>query len=110
MDTNYTYVFISPEIALLKKFKKHVLDRPEFTDWLYLLAIDEIHLVDEWGKQFQPLYSEIQKVKKQIPCHIPLLGILATLTKKAQSLVIQKIGFLPNFKLMQTLFDHPEIM
>ena len=47
---NYTHVFTSPEIALSKKFKKHVLDRNEFTDRLCLLAIDKIHLVDEWGK------------------------------------------------------------
>lgn len=28
----YIHVFTSPEIELLKKFKKHVLDQPEFID------------------------------------------------------------------------------
>lgn len=44
---HYTHVFTSPEIALSKKFKKCMLDQQTFTDRLYLLAIDEIHLVDE---------------------------------------------------------------
>lgn len=59
---NYTYVFISPEIAYLKKFKKYVFDYNKFTDWLYLLTIDEIYLINEWGKQFRPLYAEIKKI------------------------------------------------
>lgn len=45
----YTHIFTSPEIALFKQFKKHVLDDTEFTDRLCLLAIDEIHLVDQWA-------------------------------------------------------------
>lgn len=48
----YTHVFTSPEIALSKKFKKCILDQHEFTDRLSLIAIDETHLVDEWGKNF----------------------------------------------------------
>lgn len=43
----YTYIFTSPEIVLSKKFKKNILDDPEFTDQLYLLTIDEIYLVDQ---------------------------------------------------------------
>ena len=59
---NYTHVFTSPEIALSKKFKKNILHQHVFTDRLCLLAIDKIHLVEEWGKQFRPLYAEIKKV------------------------------------------------
>ena len=79
----YTHIFTSPEIALSKKFKKNILDDPEFTDRLCLLAIDEIHLVDKWEKTFCLLYAEIEKVRKRIPCNIPLLGISGTLTKRA---------------------------
>lgn len=42
----YTHIFTSPEIAFSKKFKKNVFDDPEFTDRLFLLAVDEVHLVD----------------------------------------------------------------
>ena len=43
---DYTHVFTSPEIALSKKFKLHVLDNLCFANRLSLLAIDEIHLVE----------------------------------------------------------------
>lgn len=107
---NYTHVFTSPEIALSKKFKKNVLDNSFFTDRLCLLAIDEIHLVEQWGRSFRPLYAEIEKVRKRIPCHIPLLGVSATLTKKTRMIVVDKSGFHPFYKLMQTSLDRPEIM
>lgn len=49
---DYTHIFTSLEIAFSKKFKNYILDQPSFIDCLYLLAIDEIHLVEEWGKNF----------------------------------------------------------
>lgn len=44
---NYTYVFTSPEIALFKKFKANIPDDHRFASRLSILAIDEIHLVEE---------------------------------------------------------------
>lgn len=69
----YTYIFTNPEIGLSKKFKKNVLDSFQFTDCLYLFAIDKIHLVKEWNKNFWSLYTEIEKVLKIIPCHVLFL-------------------------------------
>lgn len=97
---NYTHVSTSPEIALSKKFKKNILDQNVFTDRLYLLAVDEIHLVEEWSKQFRPLYAEIEKVRKKIPAHIPLVGVSAIMTPKIWAKVVSKAGFLPNYQLM----------
>lgn len=42
----YTYIFTSSKIILSKKFKKNILDLSSFTDRLYLLAIDKIHMVN----------------------------------------------------------------
>lgn len=58
----YTYIFISLKIFLSKKFKKNIFDDSEFTDKPFLLAIDEIHLDDQWKKAFRPLYANIEKV------------------------------------------------
>ena len=106
----YTHVFTSPEIAFSKRFKNSVLDQTFFTDRLALLAVDEIHLVEEWGNNFRPMYAEIEKVRKRIPCYVSLLGVSATLTKNVRSQVVEKAGFLPNHHLMQTSLDWPEIM
>lgn len=87
-----------------------MLDNSRFASRLCLLAIDEIHLVEQWVKSFRPLYAEIAKVRKRLPCHVPLLSVLATLTKKTRSLVLEKSGFHLNYALMQTSLDRPKIM
>lgn len=107
---NYTHIFTNPEIAFSKKFKKCILDQQSFTNCLCLLAIDEIHFIKEWGKSFWPMYAEIEKVWKKIQCHIPFLGVFATMTKFVRSQVIAKAGFLPDYRLMQTSLDQSEIM
>lgn len=80
VQDHFTHVSTSPEIALSKKFKKKVLDHYLFRDQLCLLAVDEIHLVEELGKQFQPFYIEIEKVQKKIPAEVLLVGVSATLS------------------------------
>ena len=106
----YTHVFTSPEIVLSKKFKKSILDDPQFTNRLCLLTIDEIYLVDQWEQVFRPLYAKIEKVRKRIPYNIPLLSVSATLTKKTQTKILEEVGFLSNYRLMQTSLDRLEIM
>lgn len=56
------------------------------------------------------MYTEIEKVRKRIPCHVPLLGVSATMTKSTCSRVIAKAGSLLEHRLMQTSLDRPEIM
>ena len=51
-NRGYTHVFTSLEIALSKKFKQFILDCSSFTKRFCMLAVDEIHLVEEWGKDF----------------------------------------------------------
>lgn len=58
----YIHVFTSPEIALSKQFKQSILDKLLFTNCLCLLVIDEIYLIEEWGKNFCPIYAKIEKV------------------------------------------------
>ena len=58
----YTYVFISLEIAISKKFKKYLLDCFFFTNHLYLLAINEIYLLEEWSKSFRQIFAESEKI------------------------------------------------
>lgn len=60
-SSDYTHIFTSLEIALFEKLKANILDNLCFARWLYLLAIDEIYLIEEWGKNFWPLYVKIGK-------------------------------------------------
>ena len=73
------------------------------------MTIDEIHLVEKWGKSFCPLYSEIEKIKNRIPHHVLPLDVSSTLTKMQRLHVLNKAGFRENHQLMQTLLDRQEI-
>lgn len=44
---NYTHVFISPEIALSKKFKANSLHNLFFAKQISFLAMNKIYLVEE---------------------------------------------------------------
>lgn len=99
------YIFTSLEIALSKKFEKNALDNLEFTNWLFLFAIDKIYLVDQWEKTFCPLYTKIEKIQKEIPHDVSLLGISAILSKQAQNNILEKTRFKLSYCLMQTSLD-----
>ena len=109
-NKRYTHVFTSSKIALFKKFKSSVFDQNSFTNRLCLLAIDEIHLLKEWGKNFRPMCAKIEKVQRRISCHVYLLWVSATLTKNFHLRVVKKAWFLPNYKLMQTPLNCQKII
>lgn len=61
-------------------------------------------------KGLRPLYIGIEKVWKRITCDVLILGVSATLTKQAQTEILDKIRFRTGYCLMQTSLDWPEIM
>lgn len=58
----YICLSIILKTAISKKFKKRILDYFSLTDYLYLLAVDKIHLVKDWGKNFCLIYAKIEKI------------------------------------------------
>ena len=100
VNRRYSHVFTNSKIALSKIFKQHLLDYFLFTTYLCLLIINEIHLVKEWDKHFQLIYTKIKKVRKKISYHILFLEILAILIEKVRQNVVEKAGFPPNYWLL----------
>ncbi|KAG1816664.1 uncharacterized protein BJ212DRAFT_1271194, partial [Suillus subaureus] len=41
-----------------------------FTDNLFNIMFDKGHCISEWGKDFQPLYSELGNLRWYLPAHI----------------------------------------
>lgn len=51
-NKRYSHMFTRPKIASFKKFKSNILYSLFFTEQFCLLALDEIHLIKKWDKDF----------------------------------------------------------
>lgn len=58
----FTHVLLSPELAIRDKFRPTVM-HPGFRDRLALVAVDEAHLVAQWGKDFRTDYARLHQVR-----------------------------------------------
>ncbi|KAI9780356.1 MAG: hypothetical protein M1839_006779 [Geoglossum umbratile] len=74
----FNHVLTSPEIALGKKLLP-VLQDSKFQDRLVLVAIDELHVVDQWGTVWQEEYSQLRELRSRVRRGIPWFGTSATL-------------------------------
>jgi superfamily II DNA helicase RecQ len=101
-------VFTSPEIATSKSFNKDILQRRAFMDRLALVAIDELHLVNEWS-QFRPQYRPLHLLRPRIDLSVPFLGVSATLDFTVLQDVKEAVGFDNDISVERTSMDRPEL-
>ena len=102
-------VLVSPEIALSHRFKIKVLHDPEFRDHLVLVAIDEIHVVSDWGQHWRVSYSELASLRNISGRKVPWLGCSATLDPVTLAEVRDLSGFDPSVRIQREPIDRPEI-
>ncbi|KAG1840196.1 hypothetical protein DFJ58DRAFT_667273, partial [Suillus subalutaceus] len=50
-----------------------------FTNVLFNVTFDEGHCISEWGKDFQPLYSELGNLRWFLPDHVSFHTVSATM-------------------------------
>ena len=71
---------------------KMCLKHPEFWKWLTVkvmagnimaIIVDEAHCISQWGGDFQPVYSQLEKLHAFMPPKIPILLTSATLPPAA---------------------------
>src|SRR5438045_2939297 len=103
-------VLLSPEIALLKRFKTKVLYDQNFQDHLILVAIDELHVVSEWGQHWRSSYSQLALLRDIISRPVPWLGCSATLDPVMLAEVRDLSRFDHSVHIQQTSIDRPDIM
>jgi superfamily II DNA helicase RecQ len=102
-------VLLSPEIALSSRFKTKVLYDQAFRDHLVLVAIDELHVVSEWGRHWRNSYSQLSLLRDQIGKSVPWLGCSATLDPVTLAEVRDLSGFDPSVRIQRTSVDRPDI-
>ena len=99
---------MGPEIALSDKFSE-LLRHREFHQRLVLVAIDELHVVQQWGGDWRKQYSRIGVLRHRIDKRVPWFGTSATLDPTMLQDVIQLAGFQDNVEVMKTTIDRPDI-
>ncbi|KAF9882712.1 hypothetical protein FE257_005507 [Aspergillus nanangensis] len=92
MNGDFTHILLGPEIALSDKFAE-LLRHREFHQRLVLVAIDELHVVQQ----------------HRIDKRVPWFGTSATLDPTMLQDVIQLAGFQDKVEVIKTTIDRPDI-
>ena len=81
-------LYISPERMLVRTFVDEVAAHS--AAWqVWALAVDEAHCVSEWGHDFRPAYLYIDKFRRRLAAHRPV--VLVALTATASALVREDV-------------------
>ena len=104
----YTHVLLGPEQALSQEFRKVIRD-PHFQKRLVMVAIDEAHLISQWGDDFRKDYAHLVALRGLISQTVPILACSATMDASTLKKVIQTAGFKPDVRIIRTSIDRPEI-
>lgn len=68
-------VYMSPEVITGKFWRKAMSER--LKEVLSFIAIDEVHLIEDWGSTFRPSYKELNYIRSCLPS-VPLMALSAT--------------------------------
>jgi hypothetical protein len=74
-----------------------------------LVAIDELHVVAEWGTTWRPAYSKLSILRNRINLEVPWFGTSATLDPEMLITVKELVGFDSSTTVQKTSVDRPEI-
>jgi superfamily II DNA helicase RecQ len=75
-----------------------------FLKGICLLAVDECHVVSQWGNDFRPSYRRIGEVlKKKLP-NVPFMALTATATTNVRKDIVKSLR-LKNPIVTVTSFD-----
>ena len=80
-----------------------------FQKRLVLVAIDELHVIAEWGTSWRPAYSKLAVLRNRINSDVPWFGTSATLDLEMLTIVKELAGFGSSTVIQKTSVNRPEI-
>jgi ATP-dependent DNA helicase RecQ len=98
-------LLISPERLANERFRGEVL--PEIADRIALLVIDEAHCISDWGHDFRPHYRLIERIVRDLPPSIRLLGTTATANERVMEDLAIVLG--PDLKVHRGELGRPTL-
>jgi len=73
-------ILVGPEMCLQHAGFRRMLTDGNFQN-ICAVYVDETHCIGQWGGEFRPAYSELNKLRAFFPPHIPIYATSATLTE-----------------------------
>lgn len=83
-------LLISPERFANEAFRDRVLQ--VIASRVAMLVIDEAHCVSDWGHDFRPYYRFIERIVKQLPPDMRVLGTTATANQRVMDDLREVLG------------------
>lgn len=101
---DHNIVYITPEYYYYGRGKEELA---EVRDKIMLFAIDEAHVLEQWGNDFRPAYRKMSELREDYP-NIPIIALTATAPKYLQDMITSSLG-LQDFHYTKTALDRPNL-
>ncbi|KAJ7848102.1 P-loop containing nucleoside triphosphate hydrolase protein [Mycena leptocephala] len=105
----YQIVLISPEMALSRRFIRHVLRSSEFGRRVLSVVVDEAHVVSHWGASFRKKYGTLGMLRAFLPRGTPVVALSATLPARIRNDVLSKLQFSKDYVNIDVGNDRPNV-
>ncbi|KAI9747187.1 MAG: hypothetical protein M4579_007508 [Chaenotheca gracillima] len=92
-DGHYTHILTGSEVILSDSFRKDILACSAFIQRVGLVAIDELHIVEEWRSTWRKEYPELCQLRDCLPAAVPWFGTSAMLPPDLLLKVEKSAGF-----------------
>ena len=99
-------LLVSPERLANDDFNNNVL--PDMASRVSMLVIDEAHCISDWGHDFRPDYRRIERIARNLPANIPLLGTTATANRRVMDDLAEILG--PDITTMRGDLSRPSLL
>ena len=103
----YTHLIMGPEIAA--GWFRSIARNPSFKRRVSVVAVDELHLVAQWGSSIRPQYAQLSLLRRRLGGSVPWFACSATLDKKTLDIARKMTGFQASCEFFRSSVDRPEI-
>ena len=88
-----------------EQFRKWISVKENTKDILAVI-INEGHCISQWGGDFRPSYSQLEKLRSFVPSHIPILLTTATFPPRALADTCNRLHISPEQSFFLNLGNH----
>lgn len=99
-------LLVSPERLGNEDFSENFL--PDIAGRIPLLVIDEAHCISDWGHDFRPDYRRIERIARNLPPNVPVLGTTATANSRVLDDLSEVLG--PDIEIMAGDLSRPSLL